>query len=154
MRGNDKQCQIPSISMEFWHAILRANTYRNKNRNRMHWGSLAGGGRGLSSSAVSGFEFSCVRLSSPRCLTCLLGLQGVQWAVGLVVVRASWSRHPHKSKKKKRTGIECTEACGPAVETRFPYLYHLGSSLSVHACHPRSVLSVYWACRVFSRSGD
>jgi hypothetical protein len=29
-----------------------------------------------------------------------LGLQGVQWAVGLVVVRASWPGHPRKSKKK------------------------------------------------------
>jgi uncharacterized membrane protein len=29
-------------------------------------------------------------------------LQGVQWTVRLVVVRASWPGHPHKSKKNKR----------------------------------------------------
>jgi hypothetical protein len=29
-------------------------------------------------------------------------LQGVQWTVGLVVVRASWPGHPRKSKKKKK----------------------------------------------------
>jgi hypothetical protein len=28
-----------------------------------------------------------------------LGLQGIQWAVGLVVVRASWPGHPRKKKK-------------------------------------------------------
>jgi hypothetical protein len=35
-----------------------------------------------------------------------------------------------------------------------PCLCHLGSSLSVHACHPCGVLPVYWACRVFSGFGD
>jgi hypothetical protein len=30
----------------------------------------------------------------------------------------------------------------------------LGSNLSVHACHPRGALPAYWACRVFSGSGD
>jgi len=43
-----------------------------------------------------------------------------------------------------------TETCGPAAEARFPCLCHLGSSLSVYACHPRGVLPAYWACRVFS----
>ena len=47
-----------------------------------------------------------------------------------------------------------TEACGPAEEARFSYLCHLGSSLSVHVCHPRGVLPVYWACRVFSGFRD
>jgi hypothetical protein len=47
-----------------------------------------------------------------------------------------------------------TEACGPAAEVRFPCLCHLGLSFSVHACHSRGVLPVYWACRVFSGSGD
>jgi hypothetical protein len=42
------------------------------------------------------------------------------------------------------------EASNPAAEARFPYLCHLGSSLSVHACYPRGVLPVCWACRVFS----
>ena len=67
----------------------------------MHRGSWPGGRSGLSPPAAPGFESSCARLSSPRCLTCPLGLQGVQWAVGLVVVRASWPGHPRKSKKKK-----------------------------------------------------
>ena len=35
-----------------------------------------------------------VYLSPPWCLTCSLGLQDVQWAVRLVVVRASWPGHP------------------------------------------------------------
>jgi hypothetical protein len=54
-----------------------------------------------------GFESSCARLSPPRCLTCPLGLQDVQWVVGLVVVRTSWPGHPRKSKKKKKTGRKC-----------------------------------------------
>ena len=36
----------------------------------------------------------------------------------------------------------------------FPCFCHLGSSLSVHACYPRGILTAYWACRVFNRSGD
>jgi hypothetical protein len=71
-------------------------SYKIKNIER------PGGRRGLSPPAAPGFESSCARLSSPRCLTCPLGLQGVQWAVGLVVVRASWPGHPRKSKKKKK----------------------------------------------------
>jgi hypothetical protein len=74
-----------------------------KNLKSLHWGSWPGGRKGLSPPAVPGFESSCARLSPSRCLTCPLGLQGVQWAVGLVVVRASWPGHPRKSKKKKRT---------------------------------------------------
>jgi len=74
-----------------------------------HWGSWPGGRRGLSPPAAPGFESSCARLSPPRCLTCPLGLQGVQWVVGLVVVRASWPGHPRKSpkKKKNRTFVTC-----------------------------------------------
>ena len=30
----------------------------------------------------------------------------------------------------------CTEACDLVVDVRFPCLCHLGSSLSVHVCHP------------------
>jgi len=70
-----------------------------------HWGSWPGGRRGLSPPAAPGFESSCARLSPPRCLPCPLGLQGVQWAVGLVVVRASWPGHPRKSKKRKPHGL-------------------------------------------------
>ena len=72
-----------------------------KNLKSLHWGSWRGGRKGLSPPAAPGFEFLCARLSPPRCLTCPLDLQGVQWAVGLVVVRASWPEHPRKSKKKK-----------------------------------------------------
>jgi hypothetical protein len=42
----------------------------------------------------SEFKSQRARLSSSRCLTCLLGLQGVQWVWGLVVVLVSWTGHP------------------------------------------------------------
>jgi len=42
------------------------------------------------------------RLSSPRCLTCLLGLQGVQWVRELVVVCVSWPGHPGLKKNEKK----------------------------------------------------
>jgi hypothetical protein len=54
-----------------------------------------------------GFESQCACLSPPWYLTCLLGLQGVQWIRGLVVVRVSWPRHhglPKKKKKKRKKG--------------------------------------------------
>jgi hypothetical protein len=54
----------------------------------------------LASFRCSGFESSCAYLSSPQYFTCPLGLQGVQWAVGLIVVRASWLGHSSKLKKK------------------------------------------------------
>jgi hypothetical protein len=34
------------------------------------------------------------------CFICLLGLEDVRWTVKLAVVRASWSGHPRKLKKK------------------------------------------------------
>jgi len=43
--------------------------------------------------SAPGFKLYCARLSPPRCLTCLLGLQDVQWARWLVVVRLSWPGH-------------------------------------------------------------
>jgi hypothetical protein len=46
-----------------------------------------------------GFKPQRACLSPLRCLTCLLGLQGVQWIRGLVVVRVNWSGHPGLSKK-------------------------------------------------------
>jgi len=58
-------------------------------------------GRGKVSLPLSpGFESQCTCLSLPRCLTCLLGLQGIQWVRGLVVVRVSWPGHPGLPKKK------------------------------------------------------
>jgi len=60
-------------------------------------------GRGKVSLPLSpGFESQRARLSPPRCLTCLLGLQGVQWIRGLVVMGVSWSGHPRLKKKKKK----------------------------------------------------
>jgi hypothetical protein len=49
-----------------------------------------------------GFESQRACLSPPRCLTCLLGLQGVQWVRGLVLVRVSWPGHPGLQKNKKK----------------------------------------------------
>jgi len=62
----------------------------------MHFRSWSGGRGGLFLFSVFGFEFYCVCLSSLWCLTCLLSLQDVQWAMELVVVRASWPGHPGK----------------------------------------------------------
>ena len=44
-------------------------------------------------SLYSKFESQCACLSLSRCLTCLLGLQGVQWIWELVVVRVRWFWH-------------------------------------------------------------
>ena len=60
----------------------------------------------------------------------------------------------HYISQYARNPVLRTEACGPAAETRFLFLCHLASSLSVHACHLRGVLPAYWVCRVFSESGD
>jgi len=51
---------------------------------------------------LPGFESQCARLSSPQCFTCLLGLHGVQWIWGLVVVRVNWPGRTGYKKKKKR----------------------------------------------------
>jgi hypothetical protein len=51
-----------------------------------------------------GFELSYVCLSPPRCLTCLLGLQDVQWVRELVVVRVNWPEHPGYQKKNCFSG--------------------------------------------------
>jgi len=55
---------------------------------------------GFTLSIYPGFEPSCVYLLSSRCLTCLLGLQDVQWVRGLVMVRVSWPGHSGLLKKK------------------------------------------------------
>jgi hypothetical protein len=44
---------------------------------------------GNSQSLHSKFKSLCARMSFPRCLICLLGLQGVQWFRELVVVHVS-----------------------------------------------------------------
>jgi hypothetical protein len=72
-----------------------------KTKKKKHLRSWLNGGRGLFPSSAPGFELYCVCFSSPRCLTCSLGLQDVQWAVRLVVMRVNWPGHPRKKKKKK-----------------------------------------------------
>ena len=76
-----------------------------KTKKKKHLRSWLNGGRGLFPSSAPGFELHCVCLSSPRCLTCSLGLQDVQWAVRLVVMRVNWPGHPRKKKKKKSPQI-------------------------------------------------
>ena len=83
------------------HGLI-VTTLENKNLTIMHWGFWPGSRRSLSFPTAPGFKFLCACLSSQRCFICSLGLQGVQWAVGLVVVRASWPGHSRKSKKKKK----------------------------------------------------
>jgi hypothetical protein len=66
----------------------------------MHRGLWPSGRGKVFLSLSPGFEPQRARLSPPRCLTCLLGLQGIQWVRGLVVVRVSWLGHPGLKKKK------------------------------------------------------
>jgi hypothetical protein len=47
----------------------------------------------------SEFEPQRAYLSPPRCFTCLLGLQGIQWIQRLVVVRLNWLGRPSLKKK-------------------------------------------------------
>ena len=65
------------------------------------------------------FESQRTYLSSPWCLTNLLGLQGVQWIWELVVVRVSWPGHLGYKKKNQlfflihimdhdRSDLKCT----------------------------------------------
>jgi len=56
------------------------------------------------------FKPQRARLSPPQCLTCLLGLQGVQWVRELVVARVSWPEHPGLSKKKEEEEEETLNA--------------------------------------------
>ena len=82
------------------HTILKRglNYYKTTTANTNNNNNLVGK---ISLSLSLGFEPQRARLSPPRCLTCLLGLQGVQWVRGLVVVRVSWPGHPGLPKKKK-----------------------------------------------------
>jgi hypothetical protein len=57
-------------------------------------------------------------------------------------------KHEIKNNSTKKYMILAPrQACGPAVLAGFLCLCLLGSSLSVHVCHPRDVLPVCWACR-------
>jgi len=66
-------------------------------RHRGLWSS--GFGR-VSLPLPLGFKPQRAHLLPPRCFTCLLGLQGVQWVWKLVVVHVSWSEYPDYEKKK------------------------------------------------------
>jgi hypothetical protein len=48
------------------------------------------------------FDPLCARLSPPRCLTCSLGLQDVQWAVGTSRGVRKLARTPHANQNKKK----------------------------------------------------
>ena len=63
--------------------------------------SWPNGWRDLFFSSASGFKSHNARLSPPRCLTCSLDLQDVQWVRRLVVVRINWPGHPGYIKKIK-----------------------------------------------------
>jgi hypothetical protein len=90
---NKNNLKLLSFMRIFQFLVLTTNyMYHSKLQER----------RGLSLFVAPGFEPSCARLSPPRCLTYPLGLQDVQWAVRLVVVRASWPGHPRKKKKIKK----------------------------------------------------
>jgi hypothetical protein len=88
-----------SLSCSFW-SIQYLHLIQKK---KVHLYTKACSSMALAGFALPmcpGFEPSHVRLSPPRCLTCLLGLQDVQWVRGLVMVRVSWPGHPGLSKKK------------------------------------------------------
>jgi hypothetical protein len=76
----------------------------NKTYIRTEASSSAGRGK-VSLSLSLEFESQRAHLSPPRCLTCLLGLQGVQWIRGLIVVRVSWPGYPGLPKKKKKCNV-------------------------------------------------
>ena len=69
--------------------VPNAITAPFKLKDSPHLRSWPSGGKYLFLYSALGFKPYCIRLSPLRCLTCSLGLQDVQWAVGLVVVRAS-----------------------------------------------------------------
>ena len=68
----------------------------------MHRGLWPSGKDKVSLPLSPGFEPQRARLSPSRCLTCLLGLQGVQWIRRLVVVRVNWFGNSELPKKEKK----------------------------------------------------
>ena len=101
------------VTLSFWscHLINQCSFLRKLNHPTLSSKNPGTEGIGLSMGmggacfffVVLGFEFLCVCLSFLWCLTCSLGLQGVQWTVRLFMVRASWPGHPHKKKKNPGT---------------------------------------------------
>jgi len=57
---------------------------------------------GLVSFCCPEFDSLYIRLSPPRCPTCSLSLQGVQWAVGNSHGARKLARTPHANQKKKK----------------------------------------------------
>ena len=92
------KCLIISYKEEYMdnHTRILATLSYSEGYGTIFLRSWPSGGRGLFPSSAPGFKPHCERLSPPRCLTCSLGLQDVQWAVKLVVVSASWSGQPRK----------------------------------------------------------
>jgi len=91
-RGARKLARTPHVNQK----KKKKKSY-NLNLHRGLWPSGPGS---VSLSLHLGFKPQRVCLSHPRCLTCLLGLQGIQWVRGLVVVCVSWPGHPGLSKNK------------------------------------------------------
>ena len=105
-----------------------------KNTDFMHRGLWPSGRGKVFLLLSSGFEPQRACLSLPRCLTCLLGLQGIQWVRGLVVVRVSWPKHPGLLKKKnKRRQISLPKVSHFSwlPTSNLPTIYILSLSLSI-----------------------
>jgi hypothetical protein len=86
--------------------------------------------------------------------SCSFRFSMILWPELHFVKEKIMTREEEGTQRRMQESWSCTRACSPAAEARFSCLCHLGSSPSVHACHPRGVLSTCWACRVFSGSGD
>jgi len=84
-----------------WESRLARAMHLIKAHFENAWGSCFSGVWGLVSFCRPKFDFLCVRLSPPRCLTCSLDLQGVQWPVGNSCDTRKLPRTPHANKKKK-----------------------------------------------------
>jgi hypothetical protein len=82
--------------------LVTHTTYEMKVVVMNAWGLCSSGMWGLVSLCRSEFDSLSVRLSPLRCFTCLLGLHGVQWAVGNNRGVRKLARTPHANKKKSR----------------------------------------------------
>jgi len=60
--------------------MFEKHAVANNNNNNKHLSSWSSWGRALFPSFASGFDLLCACLLFPRCFTCSMALQGVQWA--------------------------------------------------------------------------
>jgi hypothetical protein len=111
-----------------------------KNTDFMHRGLWPSGRGKVSLLLSSGFEPQRACLSLPRCLTCLLGLQGIQWVRGLVVVRVSCPKHPGLLKKKQKKTDFTSEGISLFLATYLESAYHL---------HPLSLSLSLWDIYIY-----